>query len=63
MGVAVKIVDGIMNKGGEVKTGKVECRAAEALNREAFTISCEDMVITIPLTEAQKLIEKARKSK
>ena len=63
MGVAVKIVDGIINRDGEVKTGKVECRAMEALNRESFTIACEDMIITIPLTEAQKLIEKARKSK
>lgn len=63
MGVAVKIVDGIINRDGEVKTGKVECRAMEALNREAFTLTYEDMVITIPLTEAQKLIQKARKSK
>lgn len=62
MGVAVKIVNGIINRGGEVKTGKVECRAMEALNREAFTLIYEDMAISIPLTEAQKLMEKARKN-
>lgn len=63
MGVAVKIVDGIINRDGEVKTGKVECRAMEALNREAFTLTYKDMAITIPLTEVQKLVEKARRSK
>lgn len=47
----------------EIKTGKVECRAMEALNREAFTLAYEDMAITIPLTEAQKLIQKVRKNK
>ena len=63
MGVAVKSVDGIIKRDGDVKTGKVECRAIEAFNREAFTLTYEDMAITIPLTEAQKLIEKARKRK
>lgn len=61
MGAAVKIVNGVINKGGEVKMGKVECRAMEALNREAFTLTYEDVAITIPLTEAQKLMEQARK--
>lgn len=63
MRVAVKIVDGIINKGREIKTGKVECRAVEALNRKAFTLIYEDVAITIPLSEAQKLIERVRKSK
>lgn len=62
MGVAVKIVDGIVSKDGEVQTCHIECRALEALYRESFTLVAEDVAITIPLTEAEKLIEKARKS-
>ena len=63
MGVAVKIVDGMMNKDGKTRRVKIECRAMDALYREAFTLSVNGIVITIPLTEAQKLIEKVRKSK
>ena len=62
MGIAVKIINGIIKKDGEVQACHIECRALEALYREAFTLSAEDVAITIPLTEAEKLIEKARKS-